>query len=135
MFHHGCRMTGSGHVLEPRDDVDQIKNMPCTVAVPRTYGVLKRLERKSTTVKRLTGLWGTSVRFPAESPVSTIANLFSIERTARIQKTRRCDDLRKHQCVPNGSRRVCPCSCPWWLIVSKRESITSERRLLHCCLC
>jgi len=69
MFHHGCRMASSGHVLEPRDDVDQIKNKSRTVVVPRTYGMLERLERKSTTVKGLAGLWGASVRFPVESPV------------------------------------------------------------------
>ena len=66
---------------------------------------------------------------------SAIVGPFPTERTVRSQKMRRCDDLRKHQCVPNGSRRVCLCSCPWWLIVSKGErwlSITSERRLLHC---
>ena len=61
----------------------------------------------------------------------------SMKRTVRSQKTRQCVDLRKRQCVPSGSRRVCLCSCPWWLIVLKRGrkmSITSERRLLHCCL-
>ena len=44
MFHYGCRMTGSEHVLEPRDDIDQIKNKPGTVAVPRAYGMVKRLK-------------------------------------------------------------------------------------------
>lgn len=37
-------MTGSEHVLEPRDDIDQIKNKPGTVAVPRAYGMVKRLK-------------------------------------------------------------------------------------------
>jgi hypothetical protein len=62
-------MTDSGHVLEPRDDVDQIENKPRTIAVPRAHRVLKRLERKSAAVKRLAGLWGSGVRFPVENPV------------------------------------------------------------------
>jgi len=62
-------MAGSGHVLEPRDDVNQIEDSPCTVAVPRAYGIFKRLERKGATVKRLTGLWGASIRLSAESLV------------------------------------------------------------------
>ena len=60
-------MKGSGHVLEPGDDVDQVENNSGTIAVPRAYGVLEWLERKSATVERLTGLWGTSVRFPVNS--------------------------------------------------------------------
>jgi len=37
-------MMDYGHVLEPRDNVDQIKYIPRTIAVPRAYGVFKRLE-------------------------------------------------------------------------------------------
>jgi hypothetical protein len=122
MLRHGYQTTGSGHVLEPRDNVDQIKNGPCAITVPRAYRGFKRLERKSTTVKRLAGLWGASIRLPAESgQIAITVNPLSMERTVRSRKMRQCDDLRKHRCVLSGSRRVYLCSCPWWLIVWKRN--------------
>lgn len=66
---YGYRLAGPEHALEPRDDVDQIKNNPRSVAVPCAYGMLKGLERKSAAVKRLASLWGSSIRFPVESLV------------------------------------------------------------------
>ena len=69
-------MAGSGHVLEPRDNVDQIENNPCTIAVPRAYGIFKRLERESATVERLAGLWGASIRLPAEGPVRVLSSTY-----------------------------------------------------------
>ena len=72
MLRHKCWISGFRRVLEPRDDVDQIENNPCTIAVPRAYRVFEGLERKSATVERLAGLWGASIRLPAGSPVRVL---------------------------------------------------------------